>query len=80
MVFDEVLDKWCMPHEKVHGVVTDNSSNVIRAFKEHVVQAQVQNYMAVQVAGVRHGQGEEGELQGVEEEFEEAWPPINCSV
>ena len=39
-VFDKILVEWEIPTNKVRAVMTDNSSNIVRAFKEHVHVAQ----------------------------------------
>ena len=34
---DEILSDWDIPINKVKAVVTDNGSNMVRAFKEHIM-------------------------------------------
>lgn len=38
-LFEEIIAEWGIPADKVMAVVTDNGSNVIKAFKELVVEA-----------------------------------------
>ena len=37
-VFDTILGEWVIPTNKVRAVVTDNGSNIVKAFKEHIAQ------------------------------------------
>ena len=39
-LFEEIIAKWGMPGDKVMAVVTDNGSNVIKAFKELVMETE----------------------------------------
>ena len=39
-IFDTILGEWGVPTNKVRAIVTDNGSNIARAFKEHVAQIQ----------------------------------------
>ena len=76
---DEILSDWDIPINKVKAVVTDNGSNMVRAFKEHIMvtdeeeeqddseedsgQEDQERYCGLEEMGDQQEGGEEGDQQ-----------------
>ena len=69
-IFDTILGEWAIPTNKVRAVVTDNGSNIVKAFKEHVAQI-IHDSEAEGEAdeeGVMEQEADEGVETGLEKE------------
>ena len=62
---EDLLVEWDIPPEKVMVVVTDNASNMVRAFKEHVLVAKGREEVVSNEEEVTEGEGVAEELDAL---------------
>ena len=67
IVLEQIINEWDIPRSKIMAVVTDNGSNIIKAFRDLVIEAEVSSEDAQEVSD----EEDEKELEEDEKEGEE---------